>query len=604
MIKLNTIGKFLLNRIDKTPKNEAIGWIEKNQILSYDFNEYSKLIELLSFSLNHIGLKKKDKVSIMGSTNKEWHFFDLASLCTGGIVVPIYHTYLDHEAKYILDHAESKFLIIENDSYFEKINNAILSSKTLEVLISIKPLSQEQIEQLPKGVSYYTQEDLYTIAKKEIINEPDFFENIIQSIAPEDIATIIYTSGTTGVPKGAVITHEAFTQMLQNISKFVNNAINENDKALCFLPLSHVFGRCDSYLPLVFGFQTVYAESLEKIVDNISLVKPTIMLAVPRIFEKIYAKIMEQIQSGGIIKQEVFTWANNIANEYFETLDQDLTPSTALVLQFKLAQKIVFHKIYNRFGGRIRYFISGGAPLSPEIITFLRNANLTILEGYGLTETIAPCALNPFTKQIAGTIGKPMGDVEISFDVDGEILIKSKALFSEYYKSPEETEKAFVDGWFRSGDIGEFNKEGYLKITDRKKDIIITSGGKNVAPQKIENKLKLFPLIQEVLVVGDQKKYLTALVAIDKEAASKFLEDNGEAPEVNFDKLSENELIMLEIEKCFQKLNEELASFETIKTFKLLPLEVSIENYLTPSLKLKKKLLERDFKELIDSMYH
>lgn len=603
-MKLNTIGKYLLQRTNKTPNHEAIGWIEKNQILSYDFSEYAKIIELLSFSLNHIGLKKKDKVSIMGPTNKDWHFFDLATLCAGGIVVPIYHTYLDHEAKYIVDHAESKFIIIENDTYFEKIKETILSSKTLETLISIKPLAPEQIELLAGKINYYTQEDLNNIAKKEIVNEPDYFENSIQALGPEDIATIIYTSGTTGTPKGAVITHEAFTQMLQNISKFVNNAINENDKALCFLPLSHVFGRCDSFLPLVFGFQTVYAESLEKLVDNISLVKPTIMLAVPRIFEKIYAKIREQIQDGGLIKKEVFNWANNIANEYFETLDKDLTPSATLAIQYKLAQKLVFHKIYSRFGGKIRYFISGGAPLSPEIITFLRNANLTVLEGYGLTETIAPCCLNPFTKQIAGTIGKPMGDVEISFDSDGEILIKSKALFSEYYKNPEETEKAFKDGWFRSGDIGEFNEAGYLKITDRKKDIIITSGGKNVAPQKLENKLKLSPLIHEVLIIGDQKKYLSALVSIDKEALGKFLESKGESPEIHFETLPQNEIVREEIQGYFDKLNQDLASFESIKYFQVLPLEITTENYLTPSLKLKKKLLEKDFKELIDSMYH
>ncbi len=280
--------------------------------------------------------------------------------------------------------------------------------------------------------------------------------------------------------------------MLLNVKKFTRNGFSEDDRTFTFLPLSHVFGRADSFMPLIFGWECVYANSIDTIIDDMALARPTVMLAVPRIFEKIYAKVQGQIKEANPVKQQLFEWAVQKAKDYFSEIDKDKAPSTSTILQYQLAYKLVFKKIYDLFGGRIRYFISGGAPLSKEIIEFLRYADLTVLEGYGLTETVAPCALNPLTKQLAGTVGQPTGDVEISFAEDGEILVRSEALFSEYLKNKEETDKAIdPEGWFHTGDIGHFTVDGYLKITDRKKDIIITSGGKNVAPQKIENLLKL-----------------------------------------------------------------------------------------------------------------
>jgi long-chain acyl-CoA synthetase len=289
--------------------------------------------------------------------------------------------------------------------------------------------------------------------------------------------------------------------MLLNVETTIKTAFSQNDRTLIFLPLSHVLGRCDSLLPLVFGWQSVYAESMEKLIDNLTVVKPTVMIAVPRIFEKIYNKVMDQVNSGSMIEKQAFKWAISAAENYFEKIDKDLSPSAIEIIEYKLATKIVFSKIYNRFGGKIRYFVSGGAPLSTQIIKFLRYANLTILEGYGLTETIAPCCLNPLAKQVPGTVGRPIGDVQISFAPDHEILIKSEALMQEYYKNPTATAEAMQGGWFHSGDIGEFTAEGYLRITDRKKDIIITSGGKNVAPQKIENIAKAKAHISHLVVM-------------------------------------------------------------------------------------------------------
>jgi long-chain acyl-CoA synthetase len=423
----------------------------------------------------------------------------------------------------------------------------------------------------------------------------------INNLHDDDLASIIYTSGTTGDPKGAVVTHGAFTHMLLNVKGFTHNSINENDRTLTFLPLSHVFGRCDSLLNLVFGNETVYAESIDKLLDNIQLVRPTIMLAVPRIFEKIYEKVLLDIRNSSSLKQGVFNWAMIAANKYYETIASDKSPSTMEIIQFNAAYKLVFEKVYQKFGGRIRYFISGGAPLSTGIIEFLRNANLTLLEGYGLTETIAPCCLNPFSKQITGTVGRPMGDVEFKFADDLEILIKTKGMFKEYYKNPEATSEAIdSEGWFHSGDIGHFTQEGYLKITDRKKDIIITSGGKNIAPQKIENLLKMQPNISQCVIYGDKMKYLSVVIGIEKDS---FLNDiDSINDETTIEDLAKNPDVLEIIGEQILNVNENLANFETIKKFYIAPVEFTTENFLTPSLKIKKKLVIETYKVDIDSM--
>jgi long-chain acyl-CoA synthetase len=326
------------------------------------------------------------------------------------------------------------------------------------------------------------------------------------------------------------------------------------------------------------------------------------MLAVPRIFEKIYDRVQKSLQQDGI-KKSIFQWALDVSNTYYEKIDMDKTPSALNIINQQLAFKLVFEKLYQKFGSRIRYFISGGAPLSSEIILFLRNANLTILEGYGLTETIAPCSLNPFDRQIPGTVGKPMGDVEFRFGHDSEILIKSKAMFSGYYKNDEATQDAIKDGWFHSGDIGEFDKRGHLKITDRKKDIIITSGGKNIAPQKIENLLKLEPHITNAAIFGDKQKYIIALIIIEKDSFINDLSDLGLEKSIDLKSMAHHPKIQEIIWEEIQHTNEELARFEQIKKFYIVDTEVNTDNYLTPSLKLKKKLVFKDYEQQISELY-
>lgn len=598
-----TIGRLLKQRVQKTPDRYAIGWIENNDVKSLSFSEYRNLIEILASAFHKIGVNVGDKIALLSQTCKEWHYLDMATMCSRACLVPIYPSYLSQEIDYIFQHSDSSILIVENDKQMEKVLPVMGQWPNLKAVISIQDLSEDTLKKFRNAHPYFSFKELLRIGKEEHKSHPDLLENHIQNQQPEELASIIYTSGTTGEPKGAVITQHGMTTMLMNVETTIKGAFNHQDKTMVFLPLSHVLGRCDSLLPLIFGWQAVYAESMEKLVDNLAVVKPTIMIAVPRIFEKIYSRIMEQVNNGSVIEKQAFKWALSAAEKYFGKIDKDLSPTAAEMIEYNLASKIVFSKIYNRFGGKIRYFVSGGAPLSPQIIKFLRCANLTILEGYGLTETIAPCCLNPLSKQVPGTVGRPMGDVQISFGPDNEILIKSEALLKEYYKNPAATAESIKDGWFYSGDIGEFTSEGYLRITDRKKDIIITSGGKNVAPQKIENIAKTKPHISQMVVIGDKKNYLTALVGIEKERFLPILEQLELPSNCSVMDLANSPKVRELIQNEIDEINQELAQFENIKKFTIITEEFTTENFLTPSLKIKRKVVVERYKSQIEDMY-
>lgn len=602
-ISAKTIGRLFLERVKKSSHKNAIGWLEEDKFKFLSFNEYRNIVESLSLAFIQKGLKQQDKVCILADTCKEWHLLDMSVLCAGGVVVPIYHTYLQNDVNFIIQHSNANIVIVENDEQFSKVVHDLDGLKQLKMIVSLNELSEHNKKIVRNLVPLYSYQDILDLGSSEIASNPDLFEDRIMNTSEDEIASIIYTSGTTGDPKGAIIKQGAFTQMLFNVKSFTHNAFQETDRTLTFLPLSHVFGRCDSMLPLIFGWECVYAQSIDKLLDNIAIVRPTVMLAVPRIFEKIYNKIHEQITASSNISKKLFHWAIEVSQDYYNTIANDKSPSSMQVVQQKLAYNLVFKKIYERFGGKIRYFISGGAPLSVEIIKFLQSANLTILEGYGLTETIAPCCLNPLSRQVPGTVGRPIGDVEFKFAEDGEILIKTAALFSGYYRNQAATDAVMQDNWFLSGDIGHFTPQGYLKITGRKKDIIITSGGKNIAPQKIENLMKTRPLIEHFAVYGDKHKYLVALVGIDKESFLPLLDELKLPEDCSITDLANNLSVQRAIQEQVDIGNQNLASFETIKKVMIIPEELNTSNYLTPSLKLKKKLLFKDYAQQIDSMY-
>ncbi len=601
---MKTLGQLLLQRIEKQAQDRAVGEIKNGQVHFLTFDQYYKRIEDLAFGLHKIGLHTENKVSLLSQTRIEWHLTDAATLSLRGVLVPVYPSYLPKELLYILNHSESSILVVENAEQLEKLLIVQNQVKHLHTVIAFDVIKDELKEKLNKRFSFYQYAELFELGAVEKKKNPNFVKEELSKQQENDIATIIYTSGTTGEPKGAVITHRAFSSMLLNVAEAFGKDTSKRDILLTFLPLSHVLGRMDSWIPVGLGLQNVYAEGINKIVENISLVKPTIMIAVPRIFEKIYDRIQQMIEEGSSVKKALFHWAEKASARYFDKIEQNRAPTTKEIMEEKLAYKLVFSKINKRFGGNINFFISGGAPISPDIVRFLRKAHLTILEGYGLTETIAPCFANPMRRQVLSSVGLIFPNTEIKFANDGEILIKSDAMFSEYYKNPEATAEALQDGWLHTGDIGRMDEDGYLFITDRKKDLIITSGGKNVAPQMIENMMKLERHIAQFVVIGDRRKYLTALVGIEKEAFEDQWSRLGLEKNCSFEEFANHPKVRTVVEREIEKVNKKLARFETIKNFYIVPLPFTPESgLLTPSQKVKKKLLIEKFQAEIEGMY-
>ena len=599
MNKDTTLSKLFLKKTLKSPNKKAIGWIEGSDLHFYNNSDYQQKVRVIFYGLNNLGIQAQDRVAILGQTSKEWHFFDIAALCARAVVTPVYPTYMADEVEYILNNSETKILILENEAQFQKILSEQDKLKHLKVIIALKDISEESVKKLSDKIIFQSYQQFIDNGTLESQKAPKLFEASIEASDPNDIASIIYTSGTTGDPKGAVIAQRAFAVMLNNVYMSLRTNILPNDRTLTFLPLSHVFGRCDSLLNLVFDFECVFAESMDKVVDNMQVAKPTILLAVPRIFEKVYSKVLDNIQKENQLKKKVFDWALEASSAYYKKINADKSPSTLEIIQKNLAYKLVFQKIYDRFGGRIRFLVSGGAPLSPDIMNFLQFANLTILEGYGLTETIAPCVLNPAVRQVPGAIGLPLGDVQVKFAADGEIMLKTEALFTQYYKNEEATKEAFRDGWFLTGDIGELTTDGYIRITDRKKDIIITSAGKNVAPQKIENILKLQKNISNAMVVGDKRKFLVAIISFERE---NFMEELGSSK--TYEEMAVDPRVYNAIDAEVIAANSQLPSFESIKGFIIAPHDFTVENgQLTPSLKLKKKVILKAYEKEVDALY-
>jgi long-chain acyl-CoA synthetase len=399
------------------------------------------------------------------------------------------------------------------------------------------------------------------------------------------------------------LSFDNLASVVDDIEKVIGMHVYQTDITLTFLPFSHIFGKIEAMATYHFGWQMYFAESIDKLFTNIGEVRPTLLFAVPRVFEKAYNKIKTGANEGSEIKKLLFHWATDVGREYYEHIWNHRRPPLKSAIQFKIAQKLVLSKVYAKFGGRLRWCVAGGAPLPLEVAKFMQIVGMTILEGYGLTETCAPVSLNTPDACKFGSIGKPLPEAAIKLGPDGELLIKSRKIFKEYYKNPEATAEVMENGWFHTGDIGTIDPEGFVKITDRKKDLIITSGGKNVAPQKIENLLKTQRYMNQIMVVGDKRNYLAAIVTLDKEDVIKYAKENN----ILFSEYSElvkTDKVKALVQKAVDHVNGTLASFESVKRFRILPYEFTIDGgEITPSLKLKRKACNEKYKSMIDEIY-
>jgi long-chain acyl-CoA synthetase len=585
-------------RFPQTTDSRTVNWLELN------WTEYRQLVDSLAAGLQTHGVRKGDKVAILANTRLEWAALDLAILGLGAITVPIYPSSTQDDVSFILHDSHAKILFVEDLTVLRKLTSVFRPDSNLRrpekvVLIESAPASETPTS----GTTLTTTtslDELQVKGSQALKASPTLFELAVDEVRIDDVATIIYTSGTTGRPKGVVHTH---AQVFSEVSEaFPLLGVSSNDVTLTFLPFAHVLGRIEIWGHALLGFTMGYAVSIDRLKADFQEIRPTIIVAVPRVFEKIHAGIQSQAEISPI-RRKVFDWALGVGREVSLCKQEKRAIPLETAIQYAGARKLVFDSIQERLGGRLRFAVCGGAPLSREIAEFFHAAGLLILEGYGLTETTAAVCVNtPFDYRF-GSVGKPIGDVKIQIAGDGEILVKSKKVMREYLGDPEGTGAVLQDGWFRTGDIGEFDEQGHLRITDRKKDLIKTAGGKYVAPQRLEGLVKLSHYISNVHIHGDNRKFCVALVTLSLDAISTWAKDNGvdsfQAAEV-----AKNSKVRELIRRAIADANAELASFETIKNFAILDKDFTVESgELTPSLKVKRKVVDERYRDLIESLY-
>ena len=551
-------------------------------------------VESIAAALIELGIQPKDNVGLLSENRPEWTFADLGILATGAVTVPIYATLPAKQIEYIVNDSEMVCLFVSNSTQLAKI---------LEIRKAIPKVRNIILFDLPTAVSEDTipLKELSRAGTVHLKNDSEAVQKRVAGIKPDDVFSIIYTSGTTGEPKGVMLTHRNLVSNIEALHHSGFQFVLE-DRSISFLPLSHILERMVGYYALLyFGCSIAYAESLEKLPQNLQEVKPTVLIGVPRVFEKFYGRVMENIGSEKGYKKKLALWALKIAAEFAETRLNDKAPSPLLSSKYVMADKLVLKKIRGRLGGRLRILGCGGAALPKQLAHFFYGIGLTILEGYGLTETSPIIAFNRPGAFKFGTVGQPIAGVEVKIAEDGEILSRGPHIMKGYFKKPADTVQAITpDGWFHTGDIGEIDADGYLKITDRKKDLIITSAGKNIAPQFVENTVKTSRYILQIIVVGDKRKFPSALVVPNMENLRKFAADHQIAEQ----DIYHHPLVIEEVQRDIERLSQDLAPFEKIKRIVLLQNEFTIESgELTPSLKIKRNVVERKYRELIDSLY-
>jgi len=563
------------------------------------WDEYYDRARAVGLGLWSLGVRKGNMVSLLSENRLEWLYTDMGSLGIGICVIPVYPTLAPEEIEYILNNSESKVILPENKNQLKKVLEIVDKCPGLEKIIVME---EKDAVGHPKIMGF---KELMKLGHKKHAEDPTLFEKLSQEVTVDDLATIVYTSGTTGLPKGAMITHGNIFSVVQSLDAIRPHFASDNDCTVPFLPLSHVFERiAGHFYGMYCGITASYAESIDTLLADFEEKRPTMILAVPRVCEKVYQKIMAQVKEQSPFKQKIFAWGQKVGDRISERREKHRRIPLFLKLKYKIAYAIIFKKLQNKLGGRVTWMTASGAPTAEEIIRFFNAAGITVIQGYGMTEATAPATMQSLADYRIGTTGKPIPGMDIKIADDGEILLKGGNVIKGYWKLPNETRDAFTpEGYFMSGDIGMFDEEGNLLITDRKKDLIITSGGKNVAPQKIENMFKSDPLFTQFIVIGERKKYLTGLCNINPEEAATLAKDEG----ITFNnpaELLENQKFIDIVQRHVDERNKHLGSFENIIKIRIVKSDFSQEGgELTPSLKLKRKVVLQKYSDLIDDMY-
>jgi long-chain acyl-CoA synthetase len=576
-------------------KPDALNYKRGGTWHSISSDEMLARARFIALGLYSLGIRHGDRVALLSENCPEWTLADLGSLFAGVIDVPIYPTLTPPQVAYILRDSGARILFIQNQAKFEHVKEALGDCPALERIIFFDYSGVKE-----EGALAFS--ELEERGRELAAEKPGLSEELARAVKPGHLATIIYTSGTTGEPKGVMLTH---TNLVTNlIDSSGHLSFSQRDSVLSVLPYSHVLERLAMYMYMHHGMSVFYAESMEKIGDNLREVRPTILICVPRLFEKIYARIKEQARAGGKAKAGILAWAVSVGKDYARhTLNHQKVPPL-LAFKYKLASRLVFSKWHTGLGGKIRVFISGGAALPDEIALIFAGAGLPIVQGYGLTETSPVISAGQLEDNRIGTVGKPIRNVEVRIAEDGEIETRGPNVMQGYYNKPEETRAVFTeDGWFKTGDIGTLDADGFLRITDRKKELFKTSGGKYIAPQPIEQMIKASRFVNQVVLIGHGRKFPSALIVPDWEQLHAYAELKGIDARTPSELCKHPRIINL-FERQVAALTPNLAQYERVKRIALLENELTIEgDELTPTLKVKRRVVDEKYHDLIDSLY-
>lgn len=610
-----SVAALFIDRVAATPDGEAYRYPVPSASgegpddwKSLSWGQAAKRVYAIAAGLIALGVQPEERVALSSATRVEWILIDLGVMCAGAATTTVYPSTNAEESAFILADSESRILIAEDAEQLAKARERRTELPDLAHVVVIDPAGVEPAEGDPEGW-IITLDDLEARGDELLAKTPDAVTDRVSAITADQLATLIYTSGTTGRPKGVRLPHDNWSYMAK--ATVATGLITAEDVQYLWLPLAHVFGKVLTSGQIEVGHVTAIDGRIDKIIENLPVVQPTYMAAVPRIFEKVYNGVASKARAGGGAKYKIFQWAAGVGREYAKVSQDNFRRTGKASVPFALGAKrevadaLVFSKIRDAFGGRLRACISGSAALAPDIGYFFAGAGVHILEGYGLTESSAASFVNPGEAYRTGTVGKPLPGTEVRIADDGEILLRGPGIMQGYHKLPEKTEEVLEsDGWFHTGDIGELSADGYLRITDRKKDLIKTSGGKYVAPAEVEGQFKaVCPFVSNILVHGADRNFCIALIALDGPTILNWAAENGLEGKEYAEVVAAPQTVEL-IDGYVQRLNEGLQRWQTIKKFRLLPRDLDVEHgELTPSLKLKRPVVEREYQGLIDEMY-
>ncbi|MCP4134715.1 MAG: long-chain fatty acid--CoA ligase [bacterium] len=593
-----TINRVFKERAQRYGSRIAVEKKLNGKWISASWEEYYAAAAYAGMGLRSLGIDSGDRVAILSENRLEWIYSDMGALGIGACVIPVYTTLTAEEVGYILNDSGTKVIILENAMQLKKILEILDTCPFLKHII----VMNDEDETLPTVMTF---DKLIDLGKHEYQQDPSLFEKLSAGVEPEQIATIVYTSGTTGHPKGVMLSHGNIISVIKSLHAVEPHYATDEDQTVPFLPLSHVFERvAGHWYGMYVGITASYAQSIETLLDDFLEKKPTIILAVPRVCEKVYQRIIEKVNAAPAFQKLVFYWGHRVGNKISACREIKQQPSILLRWKYKIAYKLVFRNLMDALGGRVRWMTASGASTGEKIIRFFNGAGIMVIQGYGMTECCAPATMQNVAHYKIGSTGEPIPGMDIKIAVDGEILLKGDNVFKGYWNMEKETGEVFThDGYLKSGDLGCFDDNGFLYITGRKKDLIITSGGKNIAPQKIEDLFKSNPLFSQFIVVGEGRKYLSALCNINIELAQKIAAEK-KIPFEEPEELLRNREFLEIIGKHVDELNLHLARYETIKKIRVVVDEFSQETgELTPSLKVKRNIVHDKYKDLIDSMY-